>query len=152
MFTIFDFIKLIGAVVGAIVGGCYGYQVFGWLAAIIGVPLGFVVGMFIGNLPWAASSAWMRFNLKRCNTEKLKERLQHEYFVSHLLIAELVSRGEPLEQFRGYVTSLLHSNSSAERQFGEGTARIWFPELLSNTSPPSSALRTQPTINERNDT
>lgn len=145
MFTLFDLLKLTGVVTGAVIGGCLGYQAFGWLTAIIGVPLGIIMGAFIGNLPWVAAWLWMRYDLKRCSIPELKERLQSQRFISHLLIAELVSRGEPLEQFRDYVASSLRSDG----EFGESTARIWFPDLLpDSSSPPPPA--TPPTASERN--
>ena len=147
MFTIFDLLKLLGAAAGALLGGIYGYQTFGWLGAVVGLPLGLLVGSFVCNLPWVVSWAWMRYDLKRCSIAKLKDRLHREYFISHLLIAELVSRGEPLGQFREYVAGLLRSNNSLERHCGEGTAGMWFPDLLVNSSSSSSAE--DPTANDR---
>ena len=147
MFTFFDLLKLIGAVAGAALCGSYGLS-FGWPAAILGALIGIAVGMFIGNLPFAASRAWMRYDLKRSSISKLKERLHRDYFVSHLLIGELVSRGEPVEQFREYVAGLLRSSNALERHCGEGTAGIWFPDLLGKSSSSSSAEA--PTANDRN--
>lgn len=147
MFTLFDGFKLLGAVGGAVVGGSYGYQTFGWLGAVIGLPLGLLVGSFVLNLPWVVVWAWMRYDLKRSSIAKLKNRLHREYSISHLLIAELVSRGEPLEQFREFVAGLLRSNNPLERHCGEGAAGMWFPDLLVNSSSSSSAE--DPTANDR---
>jgi hypothetical protein len=133
VFTFFDLLKLLGAGAGAVIGGSYGSS-FGWPAAIVGTLVGLIVGMLVGNLPWAASRAWMHYDLKRSSVAKLKERLQREYFISHLLIGELLSRGEPLEQFRDYVAELLRSHNALERHCGEGVARMWFPELLASSS------------------
>jgi len=146
MFTLFDLFQLVVAIAGAILVGSYGSS-FGWLAAILGALIGFVVGLLIGNLPWAASRAWMRYDLKRCSIAKLKERLNYEGFISHLLIGELVSRGEPLEQFRDYVAGLLRSSDVLERHYGEGTAGMWFPDLLPNDS--SSSSTEEPSANDR---
>jgi len=150
MFTLFDLLKLVGAVTGAVVGGRYGYDAFGWPAAILGVLVGVVAGVLVGNLPWVASWAWMRYDLKRCSVPRLKERLQREHFISHLLIGELVSRGEPLEQFRGYVAGLLRSGDPAEHHFGKGAARIWFPDLLPDAPSTSTTPMPPPSNNERN--
>jgi hypothetical protein len=130
MFTIFDFLKLTGACAGAIGASVLGYREFGWLAVIVVTPLGFIVGAFIGNLPWVAVWAWVRYDFRRSGAAELKQRLEREYYLSHLLIAELVSRGEPVEQFRDYVVGLLRSDNSDEQRFGEASARIWFPDLL----------------------
>jgi hypothetical protein len=140
VFTFFDLLKLLGAGAGAVIGGSYGSS-FGWPAALAGILLGLIVGMLVANLPWAASRAWMRYDLKRSSVAKLKERLRREYFISHLLIGELVSRGEPLEQFRDYVAELLRSQNALERHCGEGVAGTWFPELLAGSSSSSSVAR-----------
>jgi hypothetical protein len=143
VFTLFDLLKLVGAGAGAFFAARLGYQTFGWPAAMIAAPLGFVGGGFIGNLPWVAAGAWMRFDLKRSSSAKLKQRLEREYFISHILIAELVSRGEPLEQFRGYVAGLLQSSNPSEQHFGREVAGLWFRDLLP-VSPSPSASDTPP--------
>ncbi|MDH5221124.1 MAG: hypothetical protein OEW94_07825 [Betaproteobacteria bacterium] len=140
MFTFFDLLKLLGAAAGAVIGGSYGSS-FGWPAAIVGTLAGLIVGMLVGNLPWTASRAWMHYDLKRSSVAKLRDRLQREHSISHLLIGELLSRGEPLEQFRDYVAELLRSHDALERRCGEGTARMWFPELLAGSSSSSSAAK-----------
>ena len=141
MFTLFDLLKLLGTVAGAVIGGSYGSS-FGWPAAIVGALIGLIIGMLVGNLPRAASYAWMRYDLKRSSVAKLKERLQREYFISHLLIGELVSRCEPLEQFRDYVAELRRSQNVLERHCGEGVAGMWFPELLATSASSSSVEKT----------
>jgi uncharacterized membrane-anchored protein YhcB (DUF1043 family) len=140
MFTFFDLLKLLGAAAGAVIGGSYGSS-FGWPAAIVGTLVGLIVGMLLGNLPWTASRAWMHYELRRSSVAELKERLQREYFISHLVIGELLSRGEPLEQFRDYVAELLRSHNALKRHCGEGTARMWFPDLLASSSSSSSVAK-----------
>ncbi len=135
MFTLFDLLKWVGGVVGAVFGAHYGYEAFAWPGALVGALLGGLAGLLVGDLPWMASWAWMRYDLKRSSVPRLKQRLQREYFVAHLLIGELVSRGEPLEQFRAHVAALMRSGDAPERHFGEAAARLWFPDLLAD--PPS---------------
>src|SRR5436190_5555629 len=134
MLTVFDILKFGGAGTGAIVAGRCGYATFGWIGAIIAVPLGLFIGALIGNVPWTICWAWMRHDLKSCSAAKLKERLQQDYLISHLIIAEWLGRGEPLEQFRGYVVELLRSPSLDQQRFGKGAARLWLPELLDDPS------------------
>ena len=140
MFTFFDLLKLLAAIAGAVIGGSYGSS-FGWPAAIAGTLMGLIAGMLVGNLPWLVSRAWMRYELKRSTVAKLKERLRREYFISHLIIGELLSRGESLEQFRDYVAGLLRSQNALERHCGESVARVWFPELLASSSSSSSIAK-----------
>ena len=69
----------------------------------------------------------LRFQLKRASVEKLKQDLEEQYYVAHLLIAELIRRGEAVEQFWPYVLSLLKSDSDDKRRFGWHNLNIWFP-------------------------
>lgn len=141
MFTVFHLFEFIGAIVGTISGLAFGQKEFGWTGALLGIPLGFYVGLALGRLPYFMAVAWMRRGLKKCDTPALKRRLEREYFLSHLIIAELVVRGEPVEQFREYVLSLVHSDSPDERRFGEQNIRIWFPE-----SAPTAADEFKPKV------
>ncbi len=128
MFTLFHVFELIGAVIGGVSGLVFGQKAFGWIGALLGGPLGFYVGLVVGRLPYSVVFAWMRRDLKKCDTPTLKSRLQREFFLSQFIIAELVVRGEPVEQFKQYVLSLVQSDSSDKRRFGEQNMRIWFPE------------------------
>ncbi len=137
LLTLFDLFKFGGALMGAVAASSFGYRTFGWPAAIVAAPLGLIAGAFIGNLPWIATDLLMRYELKRSSSARLKQRLESEFFISHLLIAELVSRGEPLEQFRDYVTGLMRSADPHQRYFGHAVARIWFPDALPPQPGPS---------------
>ena len=118
-----------------IVGGCvsgilFGIRLFGWLGGIIGALLGAYVGFVVGKVPAVLSFVILRFQLERSSVAALKRRLQTEYFISHLIIAQLVIREEPVNDFRDYIFSLLRSESSDERRFGWHNLNIWFPELV----------------------
>jgi hypothetical protein len=130
MYTLFDFLIHVGCLIGAWFAGKYGYAHFGWWGALGGIVLGGLAGLLIGRLPWLAAATWMRFDLRQSSVETLKSRLERQYFISHLLIAELVRRGEAPEQFRAYVDALLQSEQSDKRNFGAASARVWFPDLL----------------------
>jgi len=141
MFTFFDILKLLVTVAGAIIGGSYGSS-FGWTAAIAGALTGLIVGVLVGNLPRAAGYARMVYDLKRSSVTRLKERLPHEPLIAHFLIGELVSRGEPPEQFRDYAAELLRSPNALERECGKGVAHMWFQELLADSSSSTSVEKT----------
>jgi hypothetical protein len=129
MLTIFHFMQLLGAGVGLVMGLDIGHQEFGVTGTIVSGFAGVVCGYLLGALPYAVAGIWIRQDLKHCDTTELKARLDRQYAISHLIIAQLVRRGEPVEQFRGYVDSLRHSGSADRRRFGDLNHRIWFPEI-----------------------
>ena len=70
--------------------------------------------------------------------DNLRERLKSQYFISHLIIVELLQRGEPLESFRHTVRAQLASPSADVFQFGLANASIWFPDMLEASTDHSS--------------
>ena len=77
----------------------------------------------------AGCRSGFRLGLKWSDTTKLQARLERDCCLSHWIIAELASRGEPVEQFRDYVESLLRSNSFIRRSCGKMIRRKWFPDM-----------------------
>jgi hypothetical protein len=132
MITAFDMLQLIGTVAGVAAGIALGGR-FGIAGTIIGGILGFVVGAFAGRVPWALAWASMRRELQRATVSEPRERAKTEYYFSHLLIAELASRGEPIDDLRSVVAAQLNSDSADVRRFGQANARLWFPDLLNST-------------------
>jgi hypothetical protein len=130
MFTLFDLLQLVGALAGAVLGLVLGHERFGIVGAIIGTPLGLYLGNFVGQIPWLLTWKLMRRDLKRSPTEALRARVDENPFISHLAIAELVIRGEPVEDFRPAVVRQLQSSSPLVRHFGEANAKLWFPDLV----------------------
>lgn len=128
--TIFDLALAIGIVGGFTFGVTIGWGNFGVFGAIAGGFLGVCGGFVVGQLPWVLASIWFRGELKRAGIAELRERLRTEHYTSHLLIAELVSRDEPLEDFRDVVVAQLHSELTIVRRVGEENARLWFPDLV----------------------
>jgi hypothetical protein len=126
---LFDLIHVAGMLGGAGVGLTMGGREFGAAGAVVGGVLGLVVGHVLGIAPWCICWAAFRLSIKRAPTERLRERLKTEYYVSHLLIAEMVVRGEPAESFWPYVLSSLRSDSFAERHSGWKNLNIWFPRM-----------------------
>lgn len=127
--TIFDFIQVIGIIIGAWIGFKWGRGSFGLFGALGGGGLGLVVGYFVGQVPWYL--AWVVFEiaLRSASKERLRKRLQTEHFIAHLLIAELIVRGEPVDSFWPYIMSLLQADSFYERYHGWENLNIWFPRI-----------------------
>ena len=59
-FTIFDVFSLCGTVVGAIVGGSYGFEHFGSVGAVVAAVMGGYVGLLLGRVPLALGLWWMQ--------------------------------------------------------------------------------------------
>jgi len=118
MLTIFHILQLAGTVAGAVVGFRLGASVGGTVGGIIGSVAGIVVGWVIGRLPFALTMWSLNRSFKRASVADLRLRLEKEYFISHLIIAELVTRGEPVESFRTVVAHQLASSSPDVQRFG----------------------------------
>lgn len=128
MFTLFDVATLIAAFTGAIVGALLGHAWLGGWGLLPGGILGIVGGFYLGRVPLVVSLWELRRKLERTSDEDLLEQLQQRYFISHLIIAKLVTRGHDPQDFRVYVDSLVASSSSDKRRFGWYNMRVWFPE------------------------
>ena len=111
MFTIFHLILLVVAVATAVSGAIVGLKEFGIGGAVVGGVLGLAVGVVVGKLPFALPMAWLRWDLRRSSVEPLRRRLDEQYFLSHLILAELARRGEPMDNFREAVARQLASES-----------------------------------------
>ena len=71
----------------------------------------------------------IRLRMKFSHTTVLRARLERDQCLSHLIIAELVSRGDPVDQFRDQVEALIRSNSFFLRGSGKQCRKKWFPDM-----------------------
>jgi hypothetical protein len=125
IFTIFHVFELLGALLGIAAGVAVGRRWFGVVGMIVGAVLGLFLGYLLGKIPYLIAVQTLTRNLHRCDVATLRLRLDKEYYISHLIIAELLLRGETIESFRGYVSGLLISDSPDRRRFGKEVLRIW---------------------------
>ena len=128
MFTIFHLFELISAVSGIAAGAVVGQRSLGWIGVVLGSVAGFFAGRMVGRVPYAIAGQMLKRDLTRCDAATLRSRLEREYYISHLIIAHLLVRGETVESFSDYVASLRHSDSPDRRRFGEQLLRTW-PEM-----------------------
>jgi hypothetical protein len=131
MVTLFDLIQVLALLIGLFVGATQGYQSGNLLGMFVGALIGLVAGWLIGRLPFLLAMIWVRTDLKRASTERLKTRLVREYFSSHLIIAELLQRGESLASFSEYANELAQSEDVNKARFGKNLLVVW-PELTIN--------------------
>ena len=144
MFTIFHLLELFGASLGLVTGASLGHERFGWVGGVAGAVIGLFAGLILGRLPFVIGFVVLRGNLKRCDVATLRSRLDSQYFISHLIIAELVVRGEPVESFRDYVFGLVHSDCLDRQAFGEHNRRLWFPDAEQPSGGSSGSAPTGP--------
>jgi hypothetical protein len=102
-----------------------GRRWFGWVGIVLISLAGLLVGLFAGRIPYLIAVHTLLRNLQRCDATTLRLRLDKEYYISHLIIAELLMRGEPIESFRDYISGLVRSDSPDRRRFGLEVLRIW---------------------------
>jgi hypothetical protein len=131
MFHIF---QSAGLIVGAVVGFRLGRGLGGMVGGVVGLIVGITVGWIVGRLPFAVTLWSVRRSLERASVAELRSRLDRQYYISHLIIAQLVIRGEPVESFRSIVEQQLASPSTDVQRFGRANAQMWFPELVGEDS------------------
>ncbi len=89
MFTVFHLFALIATIIGLICGVYIGVKNFSWLNIVVFGLCGTVIGYIVGNIPFLLGLYYLRRNLRKCDTTKLKQRLEKETYISHLILAEL---------------------------------------------------------------
>ncbi len=135
MLTIFHIFVLIGFLTGGGLGIAYGLRFGGVPGGVVGALVGAIFGQFVGRAPLVLSLAWLRRSLQRSDNVALRKRLDREYYISYLIIAELTQRGEPAESFTEVIKSQLRSPSPDVQRFGRMNARIWCPDLVEPAEP-----------------
>jgi len=128
MFTIFDLFQLLFPLIGLVYGFTTGQRYFGLLGGVGGALLGLAVGFVAGRLPFLI--AWRSANFGGKSTDQLRQFFQNDqYFVFHLALAELLSRGEDVSSEKERIIDLLASDSLDRRRFGWASLQIAFPTL-----------------------
>ena len=129
MFFILQLSRGLGVLLGVAIGAVLILFASAWAGIPVGVALGGAVGCLAGLLPPELVRHGIKFSLRRTDTHRLRQRLRREHGLALLIIEELVSRGEPVGQFREEVESLLHSRSMNRRSIGRQIRRKWFPDM-----------------------
>jgi len=126
MFVLFQITRVFGLLFGIAIGGATAFFGSGWAGGVVGVVLGITVGWLAALLPPEMLRHAILLSLRGSDSNRLNERLVHAPWLSPLIIGVLVSRGEPVEQFRNYVQSLVRSDSCARRKLGDSIRKKWF--------------------------
>ncbi|WP_342382166.1 hypothetical protein NVS55_08600 [Myxococcus stipitatus] len=127
MFTLFDLIRLLATLVGATVGAWVGYGLLGLAGCVLGTLVGGVTGSFVGAFPFFFAARSLRNELRRADSDSLGQRLQSDYFISHLILDELNARSEDLARYEEVILGLMQSESSDRRRHGWASLRVFYP-------------------------
>jgi hypothetical protein len=131
MFTVFDLIRLLAMLLGAVVLGVFGWHKLGVIGTLLGVPVGLVVGGMLGQLPLIVllKSMSRRFE-KMTNDELLAELHDPTCFTPNVHLLELNRRGYEIRRELPYIHSLRTSTESHRRTAGWAALTSVFPELV----------------------
>ncbi len=128
MITVFDLILWVAIGTGGYLAFVVGSKHFGLAGGIVGAAAGALAGYLLGRLPFLI--VWRSLGIRRRSTEELKSVFQRDqFFIFHLALAELMSRGVDVSGEKPRVLDLLLSTASDRRRFGWGSLQIAFPDL-----------------------
>jgi hypothetical protein len=131
MFTLCDLIRLLAIVGGTVVLAVTGWNTFGVVGCIVGVPLGFLFGAIIGKLPLMVALKWMSRRFDSMTDEQLVAELHNPACLTpNVLLLELKRRGADIQRELPFVQSLLASNEMHRRTAGWAALTSAFPELV----------------------
>src|SRR5207247_8088906 len=97
--------------------------------ALAGGLFGGTLGYCAGRLPYIILRARVLCGLAHESTPRLRERLASQYYISHLILAELIRRGEDIRTDLPILLGMLRSEFWDERRFGFRSLQIAFPDL-----------------------
>ncbi|MCA8999070.1 MAG: hypothetical protein KDA80_18865 [Planctomycetaceae bacterium] len=131
MFTFFHLIQLLAIVGGAALLGAIGWDIFGILGCVVGIPLGFLLGAILGSLPLILGLKWISRRFDRSTDEQLVDELHDPTCLTpNLILLELKRRGTDIQRELPFVLSLLASDDMHRRTAGWAALNPAFPELV----------------------
>ncbi len=131
MFTLFDLIRLLAIVAGTVTLGLAGWNTFGFVGCAVGVPVGFIFGAIIGQLPLIVILKCMSRRFDRMTDEQLVDKLHDPAcLIPSILLLELNRRGSDIQRELPFVQSLLASDEMHRRTAGWAALTSAFPELV----------------------
>lgn len=135
-YSLFDVLIVCGLLAGIGIGYKNGHAGFGMVGGIAGAVVGGAVGLIVGRLPYLLISYFIEHSLDKEDSQRLRVRLRSgkEYFITHLLLGQLMKRGESVIDELPMVVSLMKSESNDQRRLGWGALKLAFPEVASKVS------------------
>ena len=129
MLTVFHVVQLVALLAGGFVGAKLGHDLFGAGGGVGGALLGGFVGWMAGRLPFLITFNWACRSFRRQSTDALRVDLASKYYIAHLILAELMRRGEDIRQDLAVVVDHLSSDDCDRRRFGIACLRLGYPDL-----------------------
>lgn len=130
MFTIFHLLMLAVPLAAIAVGSYLGWQYFGIAGLMVGGVAGLLLGAVVGALPLVVALSWQGKKLRELSSDELRRHLrQHDCLTPNLLLLELLSRGESIDDEQPIIIDLLASDDSSRRTRGWAAAQSVYPEL-----------------------
>lgn len=128
-YSLFDLFIFFGVTAGIIIGSKCGYGNLG----VAGAVLGGAIGALMGWLPYAVASYFVQRSLEKESVQQLRDRIRsgNEYFITPLLLAHLLRRGENVADELPFIIELIKSDSADRRRFGWAALKFAFPEIAS---------------------
>lgn len=147
MFTVFDLIRLLAILVGSLLLGTIGWNKFGVIGCILGVPFGFVIGAIVGQLPLIVVQKCISRRFDRMTNDQLIGELHSPTcLIPNILLLELNRRGYNIQTEIPFVQRLLVSEEMHRRTAGWAASTSAFPELVGripNDNPTATAADCQ---------
>ncbi len=130
MLTLFDLLKLFGLVLGAAIGGSFGWNSLGIIGGVVGAIAGSICGGLIGQLPLAILLKLVAKKHTRLSSAQLRQQLRDDQCpIPNILLLELRRRGEDISIELPFVHSLLSSPDMHRRITGWAALTSAYPQL-----------------------
>jgi hypothetical protein len=150
--TVFHLLNWLGLVLGANLGGIFGWKYFGPGGAIVGGLLGLYLGGLLGLLPerWAGKLFFNR--IEQSTTEELWGIVNRGdwNFYQTMALLHLAGRGEDVHSKLEQILTMLESEEVLVRAYGWDAVRLVFtPEAnrLEGYDPKNSIEQCQKKVN-----
>jgi hypothetical protein len=150
--TVFHLLNWLGLILGANLGGVFGWKYFGLAGAIVGGLLGLYLGGLLGFLParWAGKLFFNR--IEQSTTEELWAIVNQENwnFYQTMALLHLAGRGENVQSKLEQILTMLESDEVSVRLLGWDALRLVFiPETkrIEGYAPKDSIEECQKKVN-----
>ena len=98
-----------------------------WLRIFLGI-CAFILGWFIGNLPFLLSFWHFKRQIRNTSTTDLHQNFGKQFAIGHILITELMVRGENLDQEILIIRQKLVSENLSDRRIAWECLNFAAPE------------------------